>query len=361
MIRSMIKTAAATALQGTGISALMGARPRVAGMPLVVGYHRVVDDFEAHARGYMPSMLTSTATLEKQLDWIGRRFEFADPDRMDSWLMGERPAGKPVAVITFDDGYRDVYEHAFPLLQRKGIPAVVFVVTDLLGQVDLQIHDELFLLLAHAFIDWPTPKLQLQAVLRKAGVSSPAVDAADGGVDQALSFTRMLLGDLHQAELQSVIGVLREQGALPEAGSAAFMAMDWEMLARMQDAGIRIGSHTRSHALLTNETTEKIAEELRASRHALQDHLGGETLHFAYPDGRFDVSVVAAVAAAGYRYAYTTCRHRDMSYPDLSIPRRLLWEHACMDAFGRFSPAVMSCQVNGVFDFATRCGMDHAA
>ena len=361
MMRGMIKTAAATALQGTGISALMGARPQVAGMPLVVGYHRVVDDFEGHARGYMPSMLISTATLEKQLDWIGRRFEFADPDRMDRWLRGERPTGKPVAIITFDDGYRDVYEHAFPLLRRKGIPAVVFVVTDLLGRADLQIHDELFLLLALALADWPTPKLQLQAVLRKASVSSPAVDATASDVDQALPLTRMLLGGLRQAQLQSVIGVLRSQRSLPEAGSAALMSMDWEMLARMQDAGIRIGSHTRSHALLTNETMAKIAEELRASRHVLREHLGGEALHFAYPDGRFDASVVTAVATAGYRFAYTTCRHRDARHPDLSIPRRLLWEHACMDAFGRFSPAVMDCQVNGVFDFVARCGMDHAA
>lgn len=361
MIRGLVKAAAAATLQRTGVAAWVGSRPARAALPLVIGYHRVVDDFRAQARGYMPSMLISTATLERQLDWIGRRYEFADPDGMDRWLAGERPAGKPVAVITFDDGYRDVYEQAFPLLKRKGIPAIVFMVTDLVGCADLQIHDELFLSLAQALASWPEPQAQLQALLRQAGVTSAAIEGAPAAVDQPLPLTRLLLGHLCQEELQSVIRLLRAQGMAPEARAADLMAMDWVMVARMRDAGIKIGSHTRSHALLTNESTRKIAEELRTSRQALERHLGEEVKHFAYPDGRFDRAVVAAVAAAGYRYAYTTCRHRDAQHPDLSIPRRLLWENACVDGSGRFSPAVMSCQVNGVFDFVANCRIDHAA
>lgn len=361
VIRSLVKAAAAATLQRTGVAAWVGSRPARATLPLVIGYHRVVDDFQVRARGYMPSMLVSTATLERQLDWIGQRYEFADPDGMDRWLRGERPTGRPVAVITFDDGYRDVYEQAFPLLKRKGIPAIVFAVTDLVGCSDLQIHDELFLSLSQALATWPEPQEQLQALLRQAGTASPAIEGALAAEDQALPLTRLLLGHLCQKELQSVIHLLRVQGITPEARAADLMAMDWVMLARMRDAGIKIGSHTCSHALLTNESAEKIAEELRTSRQALECHLREEVRHFAYPDGRFDTSVAAAVAGAGYRFGYTTCRHQDPGHPELTIPRRLLWENACLDTFGRFSPAVMSCQVNGVFDFAAKCHIDHAA
>jgi peptidoglycan/xylan/chitin deacetylase (PgdA/CDA1 family) len=359
MIRGMVKATAAAALQGSGAAAWIGARSGKTGLPLVIGYHRVVDDFEAHARGYMPSMLISVATLEKQLDWIGQRYEFTDPDAMGRWLSGERSAGKPVAIITFDDGYRDVYEQAFPLLKRKGIPAVVFVVSDLVGTADMQVHDALYLLLARALAVWPMPRLQLQAVLREAApAAGPGPDAGTLGPQP---LTRALLSRLTQAELHAVIGILCRQAALPEAGQAGYTAMDWGMLAEMQRAGIRIGSHTRSHALLTNECGGKVEEELQGSRREIERRLDGLVQHFAYPDGRFDASVVSAVADAGYRFAYTTCQHRDSGGPALTIPRRLLWEKSCLDGFGRFSPAVMGCQVNGVFDFAARCSVDHAA
>ena len=361
VIRSFVKAAAAATLQRTGVAAWVGSCSARATLPLVIGYHRVVDDFRVQARGYMPSMLISAATLEKQLDWVGRRYEFADPDAMDCWLRGERPAGRPVAVITFDDGYRDVYEQAFPLLKRKGIPAVVFVVTDLVGETRLQIHDELYLQLARALRAWRMPRPRLQEVLREARVVPRPGLGAGVNSRSPLQLTRALLSALSQAELRSVIGVLRQQSDGPELETGALMCMDWAMLGEMQRSGIRIGSHTSSHALLTNEATCKVAAEARDSRRELERRLGTEPVHFAYPDGRFDASVVAAVADAGYRFGYTTCRHQDPDHPTLTIPRRLLWENACLDAFGHFSPAVMSCQVNGVFDFAAKCRIDHAA
>jgi peptidoglycan/xylan/chitin deacetylase (PgdA/CDA1 family) len=361
VIRSLVKATAAAALERAGVAAWIGSHPAKAALPLVIGYHRVVDDFRVHARGYMPSMLISTATLEKQLDWIGRRYEYADPDRMDRWLRDGRSGGRPVAVITFDDGYRDVYEQAFPLLKRKGIPAVVFVVTDLVGAGRLQIHDELYLLLEAALPSWRIPEQRLQAVLREAQVLPRFWLEADVGSGGPLQLTRALLGALTQEELCAVIQILRRQAGGSAPGGGEFTSMDWAMLEEMQRAGIRIGSHTLSHALLTNEAMGKVLAEVEGSHRQITCSLGAEPLHFAYPDGRFDRSVVEAVEDAGYCFGYTTCRHQDPGHPELTIPRRLLWENACLDAFGSFSPAVMSCQVNGVFDFAARCRIDHAA
>jgi peptidoglycan/xylan/chitin deacetylase (PgdA/CDA1 family) len=133
------------------------------------------------------------------------------------------------------------------------------------------------------------------------------------------------------------------------------------MLREMQRAGVTAGSHTRGHAWLTREAPDRVRDELVASRLALERELGGPVRHLAYPDGRFDAATLDAVAAAGYRYAYTTCRHRDPARPLLTIPRRLLWERACRGALRQFAPAVLSCQVRGVFDRLDPCRQGHAA
>lgn len=358
MLRTMVKAAAAATLQRTGMAAFIGSHSRNVAMPLTVGYHRVVQDFEAHARGCMPSLLITAATLEKQLDWIGRRFDFVDPDGMDAWLNGARPGHKPVAIVTFDDGYRDVYENAFPLLKRKGIPAVFFMVTDLIGTGGLQTHDELYVLMTRALPAWTDPRKEMAQLLLDAHVSTLSLRGIAPALGEPSAATRALLASLTQSQVLRVMNVLRSRVGPPRQDDE-FAPMDWDMLVEMQRAGMKIGSHTRSHALLTNESAEKIRCELQGSRKVLEQKLGPNIRHFAYPDGRFDALVVKGLVEAGYRFGYTTCTHRHAEHPALTIPRRLLWENACLDASGHFSPAVMSCQVNGVFDFAARCETNH--
>src|SRR5690606_34436875 len=96
-------------------------------------------------------------------DWIGQRYQFVSLDDMATHLKERQRAGnknrdKPIALITFDDGYQDVYLNALPILKRKGIPAGVFVVTDLVGTNRLLLHDELYLLLSGIISGSPTSK-----------------------------------------------------------------------------------------------------------------------------------------------------------------------------------------------------------
>ena len=113
------------------------------------------------ARTEMPSMLTSRAMFERHLDCIGRHFQFVSLDEIGAHVLSGEPFTQPVAAITFDDGYQDVYENAFPVLERKGIPAAMFVVTDLVGRPFWQIHDKLYHLVAKAFATWDDPRREL--------------------------------------------------------------------------------------------------------------------------------------------------------------------------------------------------------
>lgn len=329
--RRRVKNAAASLLYRTGSDRLLGALAGSRRWPLVLGYHRVVENFESSAHISIPQMLVSRRMLEAHLDWVGRRYRFVSLDDLYTHLASGEPFDKPVAVVSFDDGYADVYENAFPLLTRKGIPAAVFLVTDLIGTSRLQVYDKLYLLLARA----------------------------RGLTDDPFTAMRAFLTALTQSELAPIIEALEARVHLEEAELEPLRAMTWDQVSAMHRAGVAIGSHTKRHVLLTSETSDVVTDEVIGSRRQLELKLGAPIHYFAYPDGQFNSTAVGAVAAAGYRLAFTTCRHRDRRHPLLTVPRSLLWECSSVDAALRFSPAILNCYVKGIFTLIRRCQLDH--
>lgn len=357
MIRSLVKNAAAHAVCWTRLDAVIQAN-RYRHVPFVVAYHRVVPQLNAYEGFALPAMEISVAMLGRHLDWLGRRFRIVSLDDLGAEL--DRPRdSKPLAAVTFDDGYNDVFHHGFPLLKRKGIPAGIFVVTDLVGTTELPVHERLHALLAEAWLRWKSPRKDLTDVLRIAAVGFSSRERLPEAVRDPFSATRYLLTQLAHAKVQLIIDSLNMNARTSRIRPLALQPLSWEMLATMRDAGMKIGSHSKTHAFLTNESTDRVREEAEVSRRHLQQKLGVEIRCFAYPGGTFNSDVVQAVEAAGYRYAFTTCRHRDRQRPLLTIPRTMMWEPSCRDRAGRFSQAMMSCQAAGAFDWASSCRAAH--
>jgi peptidoglycan/xylan/chitin deacetylase (PgdA/CDA1 family) len=357
MSRSWIKARAAGFLSGSGIDKVVGALSGHRKMPLVIGYHRVVEDFASSVEMSIPSMLVSLRMLERHLDWIGRRFQFVSLDELGARLCSGDRLDKPIAAITFDDGYRDFYSHALPLLKKKGIPAAVFVVTDLVGTTTVQTHDKLYLMLMRRFGDQKVKSIDIGELLHGLGISLP------NGMVPAMATpfltTRMLLEFLPQADMQRVLTMLDSGVSISEGTFNPLYSLTWEMLNGIRRAGITVGSHTRTHILMTNESRQKVLDEVVGSREELEKRLGTSVQHFVYPDGAFNRSSVNAVAAAGYRFGYTSCRHRDTRHPMLTVPRTVLWENSCVDSHGLFSGPVLNCQVRGAFDLVSGCRQSH--
>ncbi len=333
MSRRLIKAAISAAAHGIGADRWVS-RWRGGERPLVLGYHRVVNDVanrDEVGDGTIPAMLVSTRTLEQQIDWLARRYDFVSLDEAAAQATNPSPRAKPLAAITFDDGYEDVYRNAFPLLQRKGIPFAVFIVTSLVGTRSYQLHDRLYRL------------MQLR------------------GESDALAATRALLTTRSRRQLLRIAAELERTTPIAEDAPPPLRAMTWPMIREMHAAGVTIGSHTRNHPFLTNEPRHTLSAELKASRAVLERELDATVKHFAYPNGDFDATVARAVDDAGYVYAYTTCQCQGTAPPALSIPRRLLWERSGAGAGGAFFEPAFACETAGLFDFASGCRRDHSA
>jgi peptidoglycan/xylan/chitin deacetylase (PgdA/CDA1 family) len=352
MLKTIVKTGLALALSRSGVNAVLaGIAART--QPLVLGYHSVVEDVRAHEGRAIPANLISVGMLERQLDWIGRRYRFVSLDELGAQLERGAPWAKPAAAVTFDDGYAGVYHHAWPLLRRKGIPAAAFVVTDLLGRAQLQIYDKLYLLLAGVLPALRHSRAEFMRLLETHGIH--LAQQPPGSLRDPFAAMRRLYTTCDQGTLQRIIQALESVEPVEDERYPELHAMTWEMVSELDRAGVTIGSHTATHALLTLEESPSVKDQLVKSAEALQRKLGKPVAHFAYPDGRFDAEVVTAVDQAGYRFAYTTCRHRDAGRPLLTIARTLLWERSGLDGSGRFSPDLMSCHASSVFDRLPPC------
>jgi peptidoglycan/xylan/chitin deacetylase (PgdA/CDA1 family) len=351
-----VKTALASAIETVHDHALTGPLARKTYRPLVLGYHRVVEDFESEARVEMPSMLTGRAMFERHLDCLAEHFRFVTLDEIGEHLEHGIPFETPVAAVTFDDGYRDVYENALPVLERKGIPAAMFVVTDLVGGPFWQIHDKLYHLVAKAFACWDDPRRQLSGLLSDLGL--PTHDfTRRSAIGTPMRAVSALLPGLPQADIRRLMAGL--ESSVGNGFHNVPLAVTWEMVADMRRRGFIIGSHTRSHVSLPVETADTIATELEGSKQELERRMGERVDHFAYPGGQFTGAVVDAVARAGYRYAYTACPHDVPRHHALTIERLLLWEGSSVNGAGEFTPDILSCQAHDLWPPARKCDRMH--
>ena len=356
--RWRVKSGLAAVISAVASKSAASLRVKGGYKPLVLGYHRVVEDYEQASRSEMASMLIDVAMFERHLDCLGRHFEFVGLDDVGEAARVGAPFAHPVVAVTFDDGYRDVFEHAMPLLKRKGIPAAMFVVTDLIGRSAWQIHDKLFHLIEKGFSMWDDPRRHLQGVLTDLGLPTTEIFGDRESTRTPMLAVSSLLPRLSRTNVTRVMGHLESH--VGNGFVNVPQTVSWADLKQMRHDGFIVGSHTRSHVSLPTESAAVTDDELRGSKRALEQGLGEPIDHFAYPGGQFTPAVVDALAACGYKYAYTACQHHDHRHPELTIERLLLWQGSSINADGRFSAAILECQAKDLWPPARACSRAHA-
>src|SRR5207248_4301917 len=92
----------------------------------------------------LPTLNIGRDTFRKHLEVLCQTHEVVRLDDALEVLAGRRAARRDLAIITFDDGYRDVYEHAFPILREMKLPAVAYVPSAFVGTPTRRAHDRLW-------------------------------------------------------------------------------------------------------------------------------------------------------------------------------------------------------------------------
>ncbi|WP_064749642.1 poly-beta-1,6-N-acetyl-D-glucosamine N-deacetylase PgaB [Lysobacter firmicutimachus] len=108
--------------------ALAALAPAQADELLVLSYHDVRDDVAR--KGDPDAYAVSTQNFAAHLDWLaGHGYHPVSLSQVIAASRGEKPLPPKAVLLTFDDGLRSIYTHAFPLLRAYGYPALMAVVT----------------------------------------------------------------------------------------------------------------------------------------------------------------------------------------------------------------------------------------
>ena len=172
-----------------------------------------------------------------------------------------------VAVVTFDDGFKDVAEYALPLLQRWRVPATVYCCSaPLLERTVLNVH-RVHLLQAKLGLDRFREAFEELLASRPPVALEPSTHPGLLGLypydDEATRrFKRLLNFELPYRELDPVLRMLFERFIGPDAGIAPKLYLSASDLRRCQDAGLEIGVHGHSHRVLSRLTEDEQRVEL---------------------------------------------------------------------------------------------------
>lgn len=263
----------ARALRRSGALSVLRRLPLWRGL-LVLCYHRIGDA----ARSPLDRDLfsASDAEFERLIAYLASNCDVVDAEGA-ARAMAHRRSGRRV-LVTFDDGYRDNHDVAWPVLRRHGVPALLFLATGFLDRPRLSWWDEAALLAGDD-----------EAALRETITRYKALPA-----DRA----------------DAVLDELAERTGRPRPGPEAAdgVWMTWDMARAMRDGGVDIGGHTHDHGILGRMSPEAQEEQIATGARRLREELGVAQRWFSYPVGSpeaYDEHSVAAARRHGAELAFT--------------------------------------------------------
>jgi peptidoglycan/xylan/chitin deacetylase (PgdA/CDA1 family) len=264
---------------------------------MVLNYHRIGD---AEKTPYDPGTFSATTRqFDEQVAWLKKRFPIVSLPEAVQIATGKQPIRRTHVLITFDDGYLDNYQEAFPVLRGHGAPATFFLPTYFIGSGHLPWWD------AIAYIVKGSRKPRIEMTYPEArtfniearGLAPTIADVLLVAVKPENKNNEMFLAKLEEACECS-----------RPAGDAERCFLSWDEAREMQRGGMSFGSHTHSHEILSTLSAAGQYDELVQSQKVLQAELGEAIDVLAYPVGlrhTFSNETIEAARLAGYRSAFS--------------------------------------------------------
>lgn len=246
----------------------------------ILGYHQI------HTPGFLQELMGWKMTPEKfrlQMEYIARHYRVIDSKELEGAMRGHWPLPENALAITFDDGYRDVYDVALPVLKKLGLQAVVFLTTGALDDSRSIWTNVLY------YYFYLTRKSQYHMTFPDGTSIGGRWTNAQEKRECILRLNRQMKSilDRDRPKAMSVLATSLEVGhgedPLPD-----LPMMSWEHVRSLRDSGVfTIGAHTVSHPILSRCEPDVQKSEMETSKRRIEAETGIPCRFFAYPNGQY--------------------------------------------------------------------------
>jgi peptidoglycan/xylan/chitin deacetylase (PgdA/CDA1 family) len=280
---------------------------------LVLNYHRMGSP---DGSGFARDLWSATAEdFDAHLRMLKRNFDVVSPADLL-----ERPITRRRRILlTFDDGYRDSYEIALPILRRHGLPATFFIVPGFIDDPGVSWWDEICWMVDHAPVGiLALPEHGLVDIELTGPVSRNEASALLAHVYKGLAGGRT-------NDFLELLGDRTGAGRCPRE-MGADLWMSWDQVRELRDEGMTIGGHSLTHPVLARLDHHAQSQEIEGCAQRLREELGVHMEFFSYPvglDDAYDLSTRELLEHAGVRLAFAyTGGYSDRAIADpMAVPR----------------------------------------
>lgn len=302
MLKALLKATIASSFYYTGLLAGYG-RFLLRNKAMILMYHRVLPPADMQIPSVQPGMYVSVDNFRRQVHFLKSHFNLVSLEELVERLTEGRDVQR-CCVLTFDDGWQDNFQYAFPVLQKYSVPATVFLTTGYIGTQRWFWPEEVSLCLLKSRDEVAErgvlPSFVQKELSRKGlGLKS----SLERRVDCVVEFLKK------KPPEQRLIYIRQLKDACGLKSNGKRLLMNWDEVREMGKSSlIEFGSHTMNHVLLDQLPLTEAQDEISLSKEVIGRKIGKKCVFFAYPNGNYNESIISSLGNAGFTAALTTKR-----------------------------------------------------
>lgn len=272
----------------------------------ILMYHRIINlDIDPWG------LAVSAENFDEQLTVLKKSYNIISLEELVNKKNNNELESGSVA-ITFDDGYRDNYTTAYPILKRHQVPATFFISSAYIENQNEFWPDKLIRLILNKY-KLPKKVLDLSLIGRSWTINEENSNER-ARYDFFLHVWYSLLQVPPTIREKALIEIEAWSNHEKDIRSDNLPMNTTELIDLAKDPLISIGGHTSNHAALRFVDINTQREEIASNKLWLENVLGKPITGFAYPNGSYDRRTISLMKEVGYEYACTTKEMRSSSY-----------------------------------------------